>query len=434
MRFCYHLLIFGVGMAGTLGHCQFANCTRNTLPPPGGDTITVSTTGELESAVSDANNNGGNLTILLEDGTYWLTSLLHVTADNITVRSLSGDRHLVSIFGQGMTGAIPHVFLVGASYFICADLTLGRIANHGIQIQGENDADYPLIHNVHFEDTGEQMLKVSYGGGTTGSDGGIVEWCTFEYTAGIGPQYYIGGIDAHHATNWTVRYNTFQAIRSPDGNLAEHAIHFWSFSEQTSVHHNQIIDCDRGIGFGLGTSGHIGGSIINNMVHTTRDIGIGLETADHVEVLNNTVFTENYFNSIEYRFLETTGGSIKNNLTNMAIASRNGGSADVETNVEYAEAFWFSDATGGDLHLSGSRPEVVDQAMTLIQVSEDFDCENRPQGSNPDIGADEFLILSLTEICPFWLDPQATLCGTPAPNILGLIDYLNAGGCQAFFN
>jgi len=56
------------------------------------------------------------------------------------------------------------------------------VRNHAIQIHGEADADYPLIHNVRIFDTGEQMIKVSFAAGNdVGSDGGIVEGCFLEY-------------------------------------------------------------------------------------------------------------------------------------------------------------------------------------------------------------------------------------------------------------
>jgi parallel beta-helix repeat protein len=239
-------------------------------------------------------------------------------------------------------------------------------------------------------DTGEQMLKVSFRpGDSTSSDNGLVEWCIFEYSAGVGPQYYIGGVDAHQAYNWIIRNNIFRHIRSPESDLAEHAIHFWSESNNTLVEHNFITNCDRGIGFGLGDQGHVGGMIRNNMVHTTRDVGIGLENSSNTAVYNNTVFTENYPNSIEYRFSRTQGGSIINNLTNAQIAGRDGGTASVATNVMNALASWFADAGNGDLHLITAEPTVVDQGQTLADVTQDIDCEVRPKGAAYDIGADE---------------------------------------------
>ena len=226
---------------------------------------------------------------MLEDGTYELTSnLLYIGTNmtNLTLRSASGNRDAVIIRGQGMTGGVSHIFNVAASNFTVADMTIGWVANHPIQIHAETNADNCLIQNVRFVDANEQLLKVSGGFTLLASDNGVVQCCLFEFTAGVANQWYTGGIDAHRAFNWIVRNNTFKHIRSPDAGLAEHAIHFWIDSEGTIVENNQIINCDRGIGFGLGGRGHTGGIIRNNMVHTSRDVGIGLESASNAKVYN----------------------------------------------------------------------------------------------------------------------------------------------------
>ncbi|MBN2586086.1 MAG: hypothetical protein JXR55_02230, partial [Candidatus Fermentibacteraceae bacterium] len=245
------------------------------------------------------------------------------------------------------------------------------------------------FHDVRFVDTGEQMLKVSTDFGSGWSDGGIVENCSFEYSAGIGPQYYIGGVDGHQCRDWTVRDCYFYGIRSPEADLAEHAIHFWSESEGTVAERNRITSCDRGIGFGLGDSGHGSGMIRNNFVHTTRDVGIGLENASGVDVYNNSLYTEDYVNSIEYRFPGTSGGEIINNLASGSIASRDGGSATVGSNVTSAQVSWFQNAASGDLHLSHAAAGVVDSGQTLSDVILDYDSEERPYGPAYDIGGDE---------------------------------------------
>ncbi len=178
-----------------------------------------------------------------------------------------------------------------------------KLKNHAIQIQGEQGASNVTVRNCRLYDANEQLLKVSGSSSITEtSTNGLVENNLFEYTAGIGPQWYIGGVDAHHATNWTVRNNTFKHIKSPESRLAEHAVHFWSDSVGTLVENNVIIRLRQRNRFWIGSSGHRDGVIRNNFVHTTRDVGIGLENAYDAQVLNNTVFTENYFNSIEYRF------------------------------------------------------------------------------------------------------------------------------------
>jgi len=367
------------------------SCGCDALPAPTGQTATVTTVAELEQALDQANAGTGPKTILLADGTYTLTQLLHVTGTDITVRGASGDRAAVVLRGDGMSGAVTHVFLVAGSRFTAADLTVGWIRYHAIQVQGERDVDDVLVHNVRFVDTGEQMLKVSYTAGVdVGSDRGIVECCLFEYTAGIGPQYYIGGVDCHQGTDWIVRNNVFRHIRSPEAALAEHAIHFWSDSTGTLVEGNVIVDCDRGIGFGLGDRGHGSGLIRNNMVHTTRDVGIGLESAAGVTVVHNTVHANGYPNAIEYRFARTDA-TIVGNLTVGAVALRDGASGTATGNLEIQDpSSVFVDPANGDLHLRSAVPTVVDQGTPRPDALLDIDCEARPQGAAPDLGADEW--------------------------------------------
>jgi hypothetical protein len=368
------------------------SCACSPLPPPAGETVTASTITELVEALARANAGTGPKTILVADGTYTLSQLLHVTGPDVTVRGLSGDRDAVVLRGAGMDGGVTHVFLVAASRFTAADLTVGWVRHHAIQVQGEQDADDVHVHGVRFVDTGEQMLKVSYAAGVEiGSDRGLVECCLFEYSAGIGPQYYIGGIDCHQGVDWIVRNNVFRHIRSPEAALAEHAIHFWSESRGTLVEGNVIVDCDRGIGFGLGDRGHGPGTIRNNMVHVTRDVGIGLESAAGVDVVHNTVHANGYPNAIEYRFARTDA-TIENNLTVGAVTRRDGAAGTDMHNLDVPNpADVFVDPAGGDLHLKSAAPAVVDQAAARQDVPLDLDCEPRPQGTGPDLGADEWM-------------------------------------------
>ena len=53
-----------------------------------------------------------------------------------------------------MFGGVSHVFNVPGSNFTAADLTIGWVANHAVQIH--HTADNPVIHNVRFVDTGER--------------------------------------------------------------------------------------------------------------------------------------------------------------------------------------------------------------------------------------------------------------------------------------
>ncbi len=334
------------------------------------------------------------MTILIEDGTYPIASpswYPYITASNVVFRSVSGNRDAVILTGTGMSSVAPSteigISCVGDNITI-ADLTIRDVGNHGISTRG----DSMFVHNVKIQNTFEQMIKGTSAG--DGADDAIVQCSFFEYPAGIGPQFYIGGLDIHEGNNWLVRDNVFKNIISPSGSVAEHAIHFWNFSGNNTIERNWIINCGRGIGFGLGSSPSDGGIIRNNMIYndgtgTFNDVGIGLETSPNTKVYNNTIFIE-YPNAIEYRFPETNNVEIANNLTNKLIKSRNGGEANLLNNYTTANPSWFADLPNGDLHLSAIVGEVYNQGVELsTEVSDDIDQLTRPQGAGYDIGAHE---------------------------------------------
>ena len=368
-------------------------------------TITVGTVAQLESAVAGANSSGGNRTILMLDGVYSLNGTLNVTAPNVTIAGQSGVRGNVVIQGDAMshTARIGNVIRVAARNFRLSDVTLQKSGFHLIQIAGESDADAPVIRNCILRDAYQQMIKVSSDPAVPGvsSDNGLVENCLFEYTAGIGPQFYIGGIDAHASKNWVVRSNTFRNIVSPSRSVAEFAIHFWDRSANNVVEKNLIVNCDRGIGFGLDGKGNTGGIIRNNMIYQAAnagrfaDTGIALTESPGTQVYNNTILMENSFPwAIEYRFASTTGVLIANNLTNKAIMSRNGASGVVSKNVTSAVGRWFVNPAAGDLHLASAISSVVAAGQAVPGLSDDFDGQPRPAGAGIDIGADQFVVKS----------------------------------------
>jgi hypothetical protein len=393
--FFFIAICFNVNSQNTVYDVLNNNVNPNTKVI--GTIDTVSTLAELKSTLVYAMANG-NCTILIEDGTYAIASTSwypYITTSNIVIRSLSGNRDNVIITGQGMraTSSTEDGFYFVGNNVTIADLTIKEVANHGIQMQG----DSILVHNVKLQDTYEQMLKgVS---ADEGADDVTVEYCLFEYTAGVGPNYYIGGIDFHCSQNCLIHDNVFRNIISPSGSVAEHAIHFWNSSSDNTIERNLIINCDRGIGFGLGTSANNGGIIRNNTIYndgtaTYADVGIGLETSPNTKVYNNTIYLATYANAIEYRYSATTGVEITNNLTNAVIKSRDGGSATLATNITNAEASWFKDVSEGDLRLNSAIASVVDQGTTLLSVEDDIERESRPIGAGCDIGADEYNVSS----------------------------------------
>ncbi len=374
--------------------------------------VNVQNVSELQSALTQANNQNGNMTVVLAPGEYILNSNLLFIGNNmadLTIKGATGNRDDVIIRGQGWNNNnVTHIFNVAADRFTVADMTIGEVFYHPIQVHSNPfDADDFTAINVRFIDAKEQLLKVS-GGGDLFADRGRIYCCEFEFTQGVAYQYYTGGIDAHRSVNWVVHNNVFKGIRSPDGTLAEHAIHFWKVCSGTIITGNKINTCDRGIGFGLGDShanGHVDGLIMNNFVHTNRDVGIGLEHSPDTKVYNNTVITENYPNSIEYRFSATSNAQIINNLTNGVIRNRNNASATLTTNYQTNDLSIFTDATNFDYHMTDSHPNIANVGTQLSKVPQDIDCE--PRANSIDIGADEYYA---TSSCP----PILTHNGTAA--------------------
>jgi hypothetical protein len=365
--------------------------------------VVVHTVAQLVAAVNNT-QSGGDRTILLADGVYALDgAYLRIAVNDVTVRSQSGNRQNVILDGNYLT---TEIFQIAASNVTIANLTLKRAYYHPIHVMAtsSNDVENTLISNVHIIDPGQQAIKINQDAAQTHSvNNGKVTGSLIELTAAgraevwdINGSCYTGGVDGHHADSWTVEDNEIRGFWCADG-LAEHGVHFWSDSSNTIVQRNLIVDCDRAIGFGLGSSGHNGGIIRNNMIyhgpdHGYSDVGIGLESTSGAQVYNNTIFHEhNYPNGIEYRFAESNTLTIVNNLTNRSITSREGASTLLlANNVTNAESAWFTNVASGDLHLGGEHDGVTGAARAVNGLLDDYDKQSRPLGTGLDIGADEY--------------------------------------------
>jgi len=363
--------------------------------------INVTTAAQLQSAVAAANAAGGNRIILLADGTYTVTSTLNITAANITIAGQAGHRANVIIQGDAMsaTATIGMVIRDDASNFTLHDATVQRSGWSAIQVVGEDNVQAPVIRDCVLRDTYQQILKISQDPNhpNVTSNDGLIENCVFEYSAGIGPEYYIGGIDAHGAQNWIVRGNTFRNIISPNTAIAEFAVHFWDApSANNLVERNSIINCDRGVGFGLDGRGNNGGIIRNNMIYHQANDGqfadsaISLTDSPNSQVYNNTILLLDGFPwAIDYRYSDTTGVLIENNATNLPILARDGATGTADHNVTSALASWFVAPASGDLHLASAIPALVGQGVTIAGLTDDFDGNPRPQTAVT-VGAQEW--------------------------------------------
>ncbi len=309
-------------------------------------TVKVDTEQGLYKAVKQANQRGNTL-ILIAEGIYQLSSTLNITGNHVALKSASGDPTTTILRGAGMVPSkrVKNLIRVTGQHFTFSGLTAESAPHHIIQIVGEANADYAVIEHCVLQNAYEQLLKVSHRANSpTAADHGIIRHCTFGYTEGIGPQYYIGGVDLHLGQHWLIDSNQFFGIASPADRVAEHAIHLWNNSGHNQVVDNVIINSDRGIGFGMGGRGNQGGLISGNIIyhadnnHPYADAGIILESSPDTTVKQNWVLQHHgYPNAIEYRFEATQGVLIAENGTNKKIRKRNSGSAELEDNYRLTE-------------------------------------------------------------------------------------------------
>jgi hypothetical protein len=316
-------------------------------PPATARTQTVRTTADLFRAVAGA---APATTILLADGEYRLERTLEIGTPGLVLRGQTGNRSSVVIRGAGMTDlGVGVAISVGAPRVTVADLTVGYVGFHGIQIHGELGASNAAVHNVHVIDTGQQLLKGSTSAEPVFADNCTVACSLFDYSDHA-PSEYTNGVDVLAGKGWTVRDSRFERIRGPQngGWKAGPAVLFWANSQDTVVERNTILDSFRGIALGLGPGAgtlprdgerrfdHKGGAIRHNVIANPApwaDEGIEANAARDVSIDHNTVMVEGQLGwSISVRFPTTTGW-VRNNLTNRPILFRNGGQAVLDGNI-----------------------------------------------------------------------------------------------------
>jgi hypothetical protein len=361
-------------------------------------------------------------TIRFADGTYSVTGdysrSLAVIRPGITLRGASGDPTRVVLDGQHSIGAIVYVL---ASAVTVTDMSIMRARDHLVHsYPGDAGPDLTglRLHRLRLVDAGEQFVKVNPNAARSAfADGGTVSCSELTMTStgrgNIERAYgcYTGGIDVHSGRDWVVRSNTFAGIYCEDGEVAEHAVHFWSGARDTVVENNYIRSSSRGIGFGLVESGatrqypddpypglyvgHYGGTIRNNVILaeiSQYDTGIELDQARGSTVVHNTVVetaaATGAFSSIDYRFANTSV-AIRNNLVRR-ITVRNGAAAELANNVEDVPSSWFADVASGDVHLRPTATGAIDTGRTLGEgvAGRDLDGTAHDVGA-PDVGADE---------------------------------------------
>ena len=274
-----------------------------------------------------------------------------------------------------------------------ANLTIRDVYNHPIILNAGTQS--PLIHNVRLVNAGQQFVKSNPDGAGGGVDDGIVEYSIIEYDT-TSRDDYTNGVDVHTGDNWIVRHNLFRNIRAPQGQLAGPAILMWNGSTNSIIDGNTFVDCQREISMGLierTPNDHIGGTVRNNFIYRNvpGDVAIYIADSPDTQVLHNTILiSHTYPNPIEYRFANTTGVQILNNVLDGVIAARDGATATVAGNYANATGALFVNAAAGDLHLLPTATAVLNKVTTVpVNAATDWDGDTRPNGA-ADIGADEY--------------------------------------------
>jgi hypothetical protein len=410
LRVVFAAILLAVFLRPAPAEGQTSRCQPLASPAPGA--TTVATAPALAEAVRQATPGS---TILLADGTYRLRWALILRATGVTIRSASGNARAVVIDGGYEANEL---IAIEASGVTVANLTMTHAVDHLVHLV---PAPRSSIRDVRLSglrliDAGEQFIKANPDAGRSAFvDDTIVECSEFELTEQGrgrveslgGTSCYTGGIDVHASRGWAIRFNRFEGLFCRTGFLSEHAVHFWQNARDTVVENNVIVNCARGIGFGLGEANprarqwddlevagyvdHLGGVIRNNVIYANipeYDTGIGLEQARDVRVLHNTVFAgpgaTKAFSSIDLRFANTRA-AVHNNLVNN-ITRRSEPTVTATHNLERASAADFVDAGRLDFHLrAGSK--AIDAGLVLDDGGADVD--GTPRGPRPDIGAYE---------------------------------------------
>jgi hypothetical protein len=382
----------------------------------------VSTFSGLKSA--SANANPGDQ-IIIAAGNYHVTQALYITTPNLTFTGATGNRDDVVLYGNGMNvnSGVTEGFWAAASGIRLENVTIRDFWHHGIHIAGNPYADNVVISNVKTINCGERHVKGSSGSGI--SDNVLIENLWMEQTEPYLPRpghpvdenNYIGGIDAMHINNWTIRDCTALNIRGATGG-GRGAFFLWNGVSNLTLERNMLINNGHGIAIGnpSGPNGsHVapwhaeGGVIRNNFIvrrAETADWALELDNTKDFEVYNNTIYSADatYFRTVqiydEAGEGQTTNLQMINNLIRGRVYDLSSGDWSsaavaamgniVDTDGTVVLPSWFVDALAGDLHLTELATLALDGAVSLVAVTDDLDGGPRSVGLFPDMGADEY--------------------------------------------
>jgi lysophospholipase L1-like esterase len=300
------------------------------LPKPTGKTILARTVEELFQAAKDVQPGG---TIMIADGRYMMPRYFSITADAVTLRGQSGDRHKVIIDGSASRHG-ELIGITGAAGVTIADLTIQNIKWNGFKINSDLVADKVTIHNCVIHNVWQRGVKAPAMPKEKGNGGPRdcrVQYCLFYNDR---PKQfsddetdkpdsfngnYIGGIDVKNTINWTISDNVFIGIqgRTREG---RGCIYISENGRGCTIERNTFIDCDVAIALGNPSLGYSPLQAIdcvarNNFVAQCPETGILACYTQGCQILNNTVYEpKSRMRRLIWVQKSNEGLQVKNNL------------------------------------------------------------------------------------------------------------------------
>jgi hypothetical protein len=358
----------------------------------------VSTEEQLQAAVESVTSK---TTIRIAPGTYALSRTLRLSGrvEDVTLRGSTGSARDVVLVGQGMNnssyGNVPSAIVVGGGVqsLTVADLTIRDVYLHAIQL--EPAALAPRLSNLYLLNAGQSFVRANLDPTLGGVPDGVVERSLFERTQ-ASRDANTTAIEVRGGTRWHLRGNAFRNLSAPAGQMGTPAVLMTHGSANTITEQNTFLNCQRGIAYGWTDRDgydHVGGTIRNNVLYRAASLpgeaSIMVVDSPNTRVVHNTILTSGtYPTPIEYRFADTVGVFVANNLLDGNVWARDGAVGDSTSNDGTAASWMFVNAAAGNLHLAPGAP-AVDRAAPLVDALTDMDGDARPTGPAADLGADE---------------------------------------------
>ena len=394
-------------------------CACDPLPPPQEGTLvdTLASLVDLQNLLWELHVGGDERerTVYLTGGDYYLGSSpfgrIQIYTSNLTLRSLSGERTDVVLYGD----ADREYGLVMDNYgerditgVTIADLTIRNVARSAVQVVAYyNRVDDLLLHNVHLADAGQELLQVI--GSTSYGSTGTMEGMLIERDSLASGGWDANGVVLEQGSDWLIRDCVFRNLRvdpyaayDPERGYAVRAA---GASSGTRLERNIFSGCTGAILLGDAEEleSHLGGVVQHNVIRGHEEAapggGFGSTTAIRLAncrdalLLHNSIYapSDPPVPALLIDQAGSTGNRLQNNIADGQVAFSGGASPaenETVTNLEDAGADDFADVEGGDLHLAASSA-AIDAGTLDPECGPDIDCALVWDGA-PDIGADEF--------------------------------------------